>query len=589
MSTDTDAGTLPIAPEEFLEIIASTTADVIVAIDASSTILFTNAAAHRVFGYLPEELLGQSLTLLMPEYLRRVHEQALQRYVESGTRHVDWTSVELPALHRDGHELTVEVSFGESLSNGRRVFTGIVRDISERKAVEEDLAEKVSALHATERELRDKTLHDALTGLPNRVLLMDRLEQVLRRRKGDPDLDAALLFLDFDRFKVVNDSLGHAVGDAMLVAIGDALRQVVRPEDTVARLGGDEFVILLDHVDAHDHSVELVERIERVLREPVDAGDHQIYTSASIGIIPSMFDYPDADAVLRDADTAMYQAKAMGRGRHQVFDQSMRDQAIATMNLENDLRRALDGNEFRVRYEPIHRLGTGELCGFEALVHWEHPRRGLLPPLDFLQAATELGIMREVDRWLWREASRSVAAWRARFGRPLLLSLNFSRQHFLSVEGERPLLDTLAEAGADVDQTIIALDEHALHRGSEGTRAVLQRLAERGVRLHLDDFGTNHASLYNLQHFHIDALKIDRSIVCEMMDDPKSEELVAVIVGLAGNLGLEVVAKGVAREAQRRHLEALTCAYAQGPLFAPPLEHDAAVRYVEERGGLDEA
>lgn len=484
---------------------------------------------------------------------------------------------------REGKPLVFSVNAAPVRDEGGtiRYAVATIDDISERRAREAALRANEEELERMNQRLLYDALHDVLTGLPNRTLLLDRLEQVLHRRLRDPDRDAALLFLDFDRFKVVNDSLGHAAGDAMLVAVSRILADVVRPEDTVARLGGDEFVILVDHVDSLDRPVRLAERIAAALEEPVFVEGQLIYTSASVGIVPSMIGYQGAHDVLRDADTAMYGAKARGRGNYQVFDRGMRSEALATMELETDLRRAVAAGQLGVLYGPIHRLDTGEVVGFEALVRWRHPTRGILLPERFLRAATDMGLGRQIDHRVWNEASRTLATLRTRFAKRLLLSLNFSGQHFLAARPEEQLVETLRKTGGDVDQTVVELAEDALRDASDEAAASLLKLVAHGVRVHLDDFGTGTSSLADVQRFHVGALKVDARLVQGMVDDPKCAELVRTIVGLAENLDVEVIAKGVETEEQRRHLAALGCTYAQGFLYSAPVDEEGAVRLLE--------
>ncbi len=456
-------------------------------------------------------------------------------------------------------------------------------DITERMAREEDLREKEDELSRLNARLLFDALHDVLTGLPNRTLLLDRLEQVLQRRLSDASRDAALLFLDFDRFKIVNDSLGHAVGDAMLIAIARTLSHIVRPEDTVARLGGDEFVILMDHLDSPERAIELARRIRRAFMEPLVVEDRHIFTSASVGIVPSLRGYEDPNDVLRDADTAMYAAKEAGRARYRVFDQHMRDEAVAALELENGLWQALALDQFTVRYGPIHRLSDDHVVGFEALVRWQHPERGLLPPKEFLETATEMGIGRDIDQLVWRRACRAANEWRARFDPALLLSLSFNARHFLSPQPEEALLETLATMGTDLRNTAIELAEGTLHEASEVAEGALLHIVERGVRLHLDNFGSGQHSLYSLQRFNVGAIKVDHNLVERLPDDPKSVELVRAITAMAGSLRMAVIAKGVSSPAQRELLLELGCQFGQGPLFSQPLDEAGAAALLERQ------
>ena len=492
---------------------------------------------------------------------------------------------ELVRRRADGTPVPFSVNASPVIDSLGHVVYAIAtfEDISGRLARDQVLRDKEDELSQLNERLLHDALHDMLTGLPNRALLLDRLEQVLQRRLADPSRDAALLFLDFDRFKVVNDSLGHSVGDAMLITIAKTLSKILRPEDTVARLGGDEFVILMDHLDMPERAMHLAERIRRTFLEPLQVEERSIFTSASIGLVPSLVGYEDPDDVLRDADTAMYAAKEAGRARYRVFDQRMRHEVMTALELENDLWRALANDEFTARYGPIHRLSDGKVIGFDALVRWQHPTRGLLAPKAFLNTATEMGIGRDIDQLVWRQACSAMNEWRERFGASLLLGLHFNPRHFLSPQPELALLDTLEELNTATKHTAIALGEGTLTEASEVAEAALLKIVENGIGLHLDNFGSGHHSLHNLQRFNVGTIKVDENVISRLPDDPKSVELVRAMTAMAASLKMAVSAKGVSTAAQHDILLELGCTYAQGPLFSEPLDEAGVLELLERQ------
>ncbi len=476
-------------------------------------------------------------------------------------------------------------------------ISGRQRAAEELRKAHEALQARVKELDAMKEELErvnarlyHDAFHDALTGLPNRLLFTERLEQALKRQVRHSQTHAAVLFLDFDRFKVVNDSLGHAVGDGLLTGISKRLQICVRPSDTVARLGGDEFVILLEEITHSEQVTHVAQRITEAFYRPLLVGEHDLYTSASIGIVSNTAYYTQADDVLRDADLAMYRAKAKGRGTYQLFNQRMHQQAMDMMTLERELRSAVAQRELRVAYQPILAVTNGTLLGFEALVRWQHPRRGLISPALFLPLAEETGLIREIDRYVWTEACRQVRAWQrgsdnpngleTRIDHPLTLSINLSSQHFLYPELVRDIESILAETDFPPEQLVLEITEGALIRSSEMVSTTLRELKELGLKLYLDDFGTGYSSLSYLQRFPVDALKIDRSFIHSMTSSEESAELVRTIINMAQNLGLQAVAEGVETHEQLDRLRDLGCSYTQGYLFAKPLSEEQAERFM---------
>jgi diguanylate cyclase (GGDEF)-like protein len=438
----------------------------------------------------------------------------------------------------------------------------------------EELEERVQKRTA---ELAHQALHDVLTGLPNRNLLMDRLEQAIARGKRKPDTRFAVLFLDLDRFKVVNDSLGHLTGDQLLVGTARRLEASIRPGDTVSRLGGDEFVIFLDEIATNDDVINIVERIQERLSEPFHIAGHEIYMTSSIGVTISSIGSERAEGVLRDADIAMYRAKLQGRARYELFDEWMRSNARALMELETDLRRAVERNEFRVLYQPIVALVEGRLTGFEALVRWEHPARGRTLPAEFLPLAEETGMIVAIDRWVLSEACDQLRRWQDEFPeRALTMSVNLSSRQIRREDFVEMVSECMARARIRENDLGLEITEGTIMENADRAIEVLGELRARGVRWSIDDFGTGYSSLSYLHQFPVDILKIDQSFVRRVGPGAENTEIIRTIMSLARNLGMQVVAEGVETEEQLTLLRARGCDYGQGYYFAYALDAEAA-------------
>jgi len=464
--------------------------------------------------------------------------------------------------HRGGRYLWM-LSRGIAIRDpggGATRMAGSQTDITERKAVEE--------------RLRHEALHDELTGLPNRAFFQDLLYRAIGRARRHPDYRFAVLFLDVDRFKVVNDSLGHGAGDELLTLVARRLLLCLRPEDTVARLGGDEFIILLDAIDGSGDGVRVASRIQEELRVPFRIGGHEVFTSVSIGIALDDGRYRRPDELIRDADIAMYRAKSGGRSGYEIFDREMHVEAVNLLHLETDLRRALERGEFVLRYQPVVRLGDRRIEGFEALLRWRHPRRGMLRPPEFVPLAEETGLIVPIGRWVLDQLCRVLADWEARHpGRPgVRLSVNVGARQWSDPSLVYDLEQRLAASFIPPGRLGLELTESIIMGNPEGTLRTAERLGALGVDLLIDDFGTGYSSLSQLHRFPVRALKIDRSFVAGIPGSGESREIVRSILGLARSLGLEAVAEGVETGKQAEHLRRLGCEIAQGFLFAHPME-----------------
>jgi diguanylate cyclase (GGDEF)-like protein/PAS domain S-box-containing protein len=438
---------------------------------------------------------------------------------------------------------------------------GVALDITERRDAE--------------ARLRHAALHDPLTGLPNRSLFLDRLEQALARARRKPGELVAVLLLELDRFKTINDSLGHARGDQLLHAIGDRLRGTLRPSDTLARFGGDEFAALVEGIEDASDAVRVADRMHAALAAPFDLGGQEVFTTASVGIALAS-EAAGAGALLRDADTAIYRAKALGRARTQIFDEAMHERAVALLRVEMELRRALERSEFVMHYQPIVSLDDGRIAGMEGLARWRHPERGLLLPDAFIPLAEETDLIVPLGRWTVAEGCRQVRAWRdegLRAGQ-IALGLNFSGRQLAQTDFVERVEGSIRECGLAGPELNVEITESVIME--ESAEAVLSRLRELDLEVSIDDFGTGHSSLSHLHRLPIDALKIDRSFVGAMGDRRENVEIVRTIVTLGHDLGMSVVAEGVETEAQRDELRAMGCDYGQGYLFSPPVEASAA-------------
>lgn len=430
----------------------------------------------------------------------------------------------------------------------------------------------ITELKRAQEELRRMAQHDRLTGLPNRAVFRDRLREAMAMAKADPGRRFAVLFFDFDRFKLINDSLGHPAGDALLVSIAGRFRRVLRSRDVAARFGGDEFVVLLDHVNGADEARATCDRLLSEFARPHDIEGRSVVSTASIGLVMGDASYTDPEDMIRDADAAMYQAKLAGRGSYREFDEMMHAQAVDRLNLEQDLRRAVVGEEFALAYQPIVSLSEGSVVGFEALLRWNHPTQGLVGPDVFIPAAEETGAIVRIGEWVLREACARLADWKREHpGRSLQMSVNLSRRQLILPGIAQRLEAITRERGVAPSDVRLEITESDVMDQRYDVNPVLAEIRELGFGLAMDDFGTGHSSLWCLHRFPIDVLKIDRSFVRNMEQRREFVAVMQAIVSLSHNLGLRVVAEGVETANQLAQLQAMDCEFAQGFLFARPL------------------
>jgi len=539
--------------ESRYRLLAEHGADMIVCTRPDRTRAYVSPASQRLLGYAPAEIMETDFAAyLHPDDRERV-QRAYGAFILCGGAETHAYRLR----HKNGHYVWVESHWVATLvapltSAGTEdsVVVAIVRDISERKAAETKIAWMAR--------------HDALTGLANRVLLREQLEaaQAFVEKGGS----VAVLSLDLDHFKSVNDSLGHAVGDALLQGMAERLERCVRQNDTVARLGGDEFVIVLMGVASRAEAAQRGQRIVDLLSERYDVDGHQLLVTASVGIAMSPRDGVLPHDLLKKADVALYCAKADGRGAQRLFEPSMAASRLVRLETEGELRGALAADQFVIYYQPIVGVESGEVAGFEALIRWQHPLRGLVPPDEFIPIAEETGMILPLGEWVLRQACRDAARW----PKPIRLSVNVSPTQLRSPAFLETVCSALLESGLPAERLDIEITESVLLQECDGTLDVLNELRRLGIGMSLDDFGTGYSSLGYLRSFRFERIKIDRSFVGDLLQRAESEAIVRAVIGIGNALGIATVAEGVETRAQLQRLRSHGCSQAQGYLFSKP-------------------
>jgi PAS domain S-box-containing protein len=570
---------------KLFQLISENAADMIAVVDTDGHRLYNSPAYQRMLGYSPEELAATPATYqIHPDDRIRVLEAADKaRLTGTGER------VEYRIRHKDGSwrvlESTASAIRGPNGENEGLVIVN--RDITDRKRAEDMLVHNA--------------FHDGLTDLPNRALLLDRLGRAIAQAQRHADFKFAVLFIDIDGFKVFNDSLGHAAGDALLIQIAQRLTSCLRRTDTIsrarfggslelpaaentlARPGGDEFVVLAEELGNPSDAIRIAERIQEQLAVPFLLGSHKIGVTASIGIVfKGQAGNEAREELLRDAEIAMYRAKHSGKARCEVFDNAMHAGAMKRLQLETDMRKALELGEFAVYYQPIVSLRTNQIVGFEALTRWHRPQ-GIMMPGEFIAVANETGIIVSINRQLMLESFRQLRRWQELFPSdpPLTMSVNISPKQFQQADLSAEISQILRQSGVDPNCVNLEITETIAMADAHRSAAVLQELKALGVHLEIDDFGTGYSSLSRLQRFPVDTLKIDRAFISRMDSDLETHEIVRIIVMLAQNLGLRVVAEGVETEEQSEMLKRVNCELAQGYLFSKPAAPHAVETLLE--------
>jgi diguanylate cyclase (GGDEF)-like protein/PAS domain S-box-containing protein len=443
----------------------------------------------------------------------------------------------------------------------------------------------ITELKDAERQIYFQAFHDTLTHLPNRALFIEHLTMAIKRSKRRQDCRFAVIYLDIDRFKLVNDSLGHGAGDDLLLAFADRLRESLRDTDILARLGGDEFVILLEEIGQVELASEIAERLQNALRHPFHIQGKEVFAQASFGVVPNTQDYDQPDAIIRDADAAMYHAKENGRGQMKVFDRKLHEKAQHLLQQETDLRKAVHTNQFQNHYQPIVRLDTASLAGFEALIRWSHPDLGLVSPGTFIPTAEETGLIIPMTKLTLEQACRDLKQWQTLVGSHLELSVsvNISSRHFLQHSLLDDVKEVLESCHLPPHRLKLEITETALMEDSEETVRLAQRLKELGVRLVIDDFGTGYSSLSYLQRLPVDTLKVDRSFISKLHEKPESNRnIVEAIISLAHKLNMTVVAEGIETPEQFAILLDMKCEFGQGYLFSRPVPASEVVQLLSQ-------
>ncbi|HVM07711.1 MAG TPA: EAL domain-containing protein [Acidimicrobiales bacterium] len=550
------------ASQRRFEALVQNSSDVITVCSVEGRILFQTPSVSEVFGYEPNELIGTDINKLVhPDDLRPVQKSLLRTAGDDAVS----DRVDCRVRHADGSwrytETSVSARLDDPLVGG---FILNTRDITERKELED--------------ELTHQAFHDSLTGLANRALFRDRIQHALNRQRRQRRPLAILLF-DLDGFKTLNDSLGHAFGDRLLAAVGERLKNLLRPSDTACRLGGDEFAVLVEDLTGGIDATVVAGRILDAIRQPFDVDGKEVVTAASLGIAIAGSFAESPDDLLRNADVAMYTAKGRGRGRYELFQPSMHKAMLDRLDLEADLRRAVERGEFVLHYQPTVALATGRISGMEALVRWNSPERGMVPPGMFIPVAEDTGLIVPLGAWVLEEACRQTVAWAHEFGpdAPTTISINVSARQLQDDALVPAFAEILERTGINPSNVVLEITESAVMSDAEAMVARLHQLKNLGVRLAIDDFGTGYSSMSYLCSFPIDILKIDRSFVSGVPNEPQKVGIVRTIVELGHILELQTVAEGIELDEELEQLRALDCDLGQGYWFAKPLPVDAVV------------
>jgi len=536
-------------------------------ISSSGKVIKINRALWKILGFTNDEISGKAFAQMVFEADKELFFQNLAIVAEGK---VDYRQTEIRVVNKEKRQLWAiwNVSVIKDKVNDSDQFIFQLQDISDRKEAEDQLA------HGA--------LHDSLTNMPNRVLFLDRLALAFKRAERHFNNQFAVLYIDFDRFKLINDSFGHINGDKVLLEIANRLNGCLRESDTLARLGGDEFAMLVEETSNFDEVTAIAKRLQEEISRPFVVKGRELTLTVSIGIAEWSRDYSKPEFLLRDADTALNQAKRLGRNRFEIFDRQMHEDSQALLEIENDLRRAIKNDEFLLNYQPILDLKTRNLSGFEALIRWQHPEKGLVSPLDFIPVAEETGLIVEIGEWVLVEACSQLKKWQLEnnFDEDIWMSVNVASKQFAEPDFVETVEKAIARTGIKPDSLKLEVTESGMIENIDHARSVMLSLFEKGIMLSIDDFGTGYSSLSYIHQLPLSSLKIDRSFVNQMGEGKENQEIIKTIVSLAKSLSLKIIAEGIETPEQIDGLLDLSCEFGQGYYFAKPLSESDVCKLV---------
>lgn len=545
--------------ENRIRLIVESAKDAIILIDQSGRIISWNHAAEVIFGYAQDETRGLSVSDLFPSrYYHTQTDKGINSLVALGLLQNERNAIEVNGLKRDGQEFPVEISFSSWETVEGVFYSGIIRDVTERKRLEE--------------QLTHQALHDPLTNLANRVLFRDRVEHALTKLDRHKT-SLSVLFLDLDNFKTINDSLGHVAGDRLLISFAERLQSCLRNSDTAARLSGDEFAILIEDAKGQETAAVIADKINDVLRLPIVVDGKDVFVSISIGIAVTKTGEEKPEELLRNADVAMYMAKRQGKGRYVIFESQMHEALMERIEIEDNMRQAIENEEFALHFQPIIDLETERTVGMESLVRWNHPQKGLISPAQFIPIAEDTNLILPLGKWILEEACRQAQVWQYQYDNKayLSISVNLSIRQFQQKELVAIVSNALVKSGLAPQRLILEITENHMLQNTETTIKRLHELKKLGVRLAIDDFGTGYSSLSYLQRFPIDIIKIDKSFIDKINQTKEGVALTRAIIMMSESLNLKTIAEGIEQAEQAETLQHLGCEFGQGFYFSKPL------------------
>jgi diguanylate cyclase (GGDEF)-like protein/PAS domain S-box-containing protein len=548
--------------ENRIRLIVESAKDAIILIDHHGKIISWNQSAEIIYGYSPAEASDLIISDLFPlRYHQAQKKQGIDALMELGLLQNQRKAIEINGLKKGGQEFPIEISFSSWETVEGTFYSGIIRDITDRKQLEE--------------QLTHQALHDPLTNLANRVLFRDRVEHALTKLKRNKT-SLSVLFLDLDNFKTINDSLGHVAGDRLLISFSERLQSCLRSSDTAARLSGDEFAVLIEDSKNNETAGLIANKLHDILRLPIVIDGKEVFVSLSIGIAVTKTGDENPEELLRNADVAMYMAKRQGKGRHVIFQTEMHEALMQRIEIEENLRLGIEKEEFSLHYQPIVELTSTRIVGMESLVRWNHPKKGLISPAQFIPIAEDTNLIIPLGTWILEEACRQAQKWQNQYDdRPhLSIAVNLSIRQFQQKDLVETVANALTKSGLPSQRLVLEITENHMLQDTETTIKKLHELKELGVRLAIDDFGTGYSSLSYLQRFPVDIIKIDKSFIDKINHGQEGMALARAIIMMSESLGLRTVAEGIEEAEQAETLRHLGCVYGQGYYFSRPLSKE---------------